>query len=107
MFGDFFSRFLFYFEAGGYVMPPLVIITVILWYMLGYRYHVLKRGNTRSVRVLLEKYQQGYDRVPSGIIDDAIVKALAVAKEQKDDLRRYLEDTFFDHRREISRYSRT
>ena len=107
MFGDFFSKFLFYFEAGGYVMPPLVIITVILWYMLGYRYHVLKRGNTRSVRVLLEKYQQGYDRVPSGIIDDAIVKALAIAKEQKDDLRRYLEDVFFDHRREISRYSRT
>ena len=107
MFGDFFSKFLFYFEAGGYVMPPLVIITVILWYMLGYRYHVLKRGNTRSVRVLLEKYQQGYDRAPSGIIDDAIVKALAVAEKQKDDLRRYLEDVFFDHRREIARYSRT
>lgn len=107
MFGDFFSKFLFYFEAGGYVMPPLVIITIILWYMLGYRYHVLKRGNKRSVRVLLEKYQSGYDRRPSGIIDDAIVKALAVAKDQKKDLRRYLEDAFFDHRREIARYSRT
>lgn len=107
MLGDFFSKFLFYFEAGGYVMPPLVIITVILWYMLGYRYHVLKRGNKRSVRVLLEKYKNGYTREPSGIIDDAIVKALAIAKAQDKDLRRYLEDAFFDHHREISRYSRT
>lgn len=107
MFGDFFSKFLFYFEAGGYVMPPLVIITVILWYMLGYRFHVLKRGNKRSVRVLLEKYQSGYDREPSGIIDDAIVKALGIASEQKQNLRRYLEDAFFEHRREIGRYSRT
>jgi len=107
MFGDFVGKFFFYFEAGGYVMPPLVLITVILWYMLGYRFHVLKRGNSRSVRVLLEKYRQGYSRIPSGIIDDAVVKALQIAKEEKKDLRRYLDDALFDHRREIGRFSRT
>lgn len=88
-------------------MPPLVVITVILWYMLGYRYHVLKRGNRRSVRVLLDKYRHGYSRKPSGIIDDAIIKALALAKEQKNDLRRYLDDAFFEHKRAIARYSKT
>ena len=107
MFLDFFSKFLFYFDAGGYVMPPLVLITIILWYMLGYRYHMLKRGNTRSVRVLLEKYRSGYDRVPCGVIDDAIVKALAVAKAQKEDLRYYLDDLFFEHRKEIARYAKS
>lgn len=107
MLGDFISKFFFYFEAGGYVMPPLVVITVILWYMLGYRYHVLKRGNRRSVRVLLDKYRQGYSREPSGIIDDAIIKALALAKEQKSDLRRYLDDAFFEHKRAVAKYSKT
>ncbi len=104
---DFFSKFFFYFQAGGYVMPPLVLITIILWYMLGYRFHMLKRGNSRSVRVLLEKYREGYDREPSGIIDDAVVKAIKLAKEQKEELRFYLDDLFFEHRKEVKRYAKT
>ncbi|MDQ1339525.1 MAG: biopolymer transport protein ExbB [Campylobacterota bacterium] len=107
MFTDFISKILFYFEAGGFVMPPLALITILLWYMLGYRFHVLKRGNKRSVRALLEKYKQGYDKKPSGIIDDAIVKALEVSKVKRDDLRAYLDVLFFEHKKEITKYSKT
>ena len=36
-----------YIEAGGWVMPPLLLATLLLWYAIGYRFATLKRGTQR------------------------------------------------------------
>ncbi len=93
-----------YITAGGFVMPPLMIGTMLLWYALGYRYATLKRGNARSVRVLVDRYSQSYHRRPSGIIDTAVVLGLKAMRSKKHPLRRNLDEAFGELQAEISRY---
>lgn len=104
----FFKDFIIYFEQGGFVMPPLVLITIILWYALGYRYHILVRGNVRDVRRLTEKYINGYDRIPAGIIDSAVVEGVKLARECREivNLRHHLNDAFYKYEMNIGRYKR-
>ena len=49
----------FYMDAGGFVMPPLILATVVLWFALGARWALLRRGSKKNVRVLLKKYADG------------------------------------------------
>ena len=104
MIQELFKDFLFYFQAGGFVMYPLVLATFFLWYAIGYRYHALKRGSTRSVRTLVEAYRQGEQRAPGGVIDHAIIQGIVLARSGREDLRRYLDDTFSLYVNEIGRY---
>ncbi len=46
-----------YIADGGFVMPPLVVATALLWYGLGYRLLVLRRGARGDVRRLVEAGQ--------------------------------------------------
>lgn len=85
-------------------MPPLVVCTLLLWYALGYRLATLRRGNRRSVRILVEKYQNGYSRKPSGIIDSAIVEGLKFLKTNTFELRENLDALFFPYEKEISKF---
>lgn len=101
---EFWSKLIGYFDAGGLVMPPLALATVILWYALGYRYMVLQRGNRRSARILIHRYHDGYDRPPRGIVDTAIVQGLrlAVANPQHHaGLRRVLDDAFAAYQKQL------
>lgn len=92
-----------YVDAGGFVMPPLVLGTLILWYALGYRFLTLQRGSVRSVRVLFERYRAGLARKPRGIVDTAVVEGLRLARMHRNNLRRVLDDAFADIERELRR----
>lgn len=100
----FFNQLWGYFEQGGFVMPPLVIGTLVLWYALGYRWATLRRGNERSVRVLVERYREGYEREPEGIIDRAVVIGLEQAGRRTAHLRRFLDEAFAVFARDVGRY---
>ena len=102
---DLLNQFIVFFNQGGFVMPPLVVITLIMWYALGYRYHILVRGNKRDSRWLVEKYLNGYDQKPTGIIDTAIVKGLKIAKKRKGNLRERLDVSFYKQEVKIEKYS--
>jgi biopolymer transport protein ExbB len=102
---DFIRHMIDYFSQGGFVMPPLILATLVMWYALGWRYATLNRGNRRSVRILVERYQGGYDRTPKGIIDSAIVLGLELSKQCPKDLRRSLDDIFSTYELEVGRYS--
>lgn len=92
-------------QTGGYVMWPLVFFAFVLWFGLGYRFHAIQRGNIRSVRVLIEKYREGYKRKPKGIVDAAVIEGLEIAKTSNEMyLRRFLEDAFYKYRNAISQY---
>ena len=40
-------------KAGGFVVPPLFLCTVLLWWTLGMRFVTLRRGDGRNLRQLL------------------------------------------------------
>lgn len=101
---SFFASIVDFFNQGGFVMPPLVVGTMLLWYALGYRFSILKRGNRRSVRVLVERYRKGYDRSPSGIIDDAIVTGLTLEKIHGHKLSDILDETFAAYERKTGKF---
>ncbi|MBD8527033.1 MotA/TolQ/ExbB proton channel family protein [Pseudoxanthomonas sp. CAU 1598] len=93
--------------AGGYVMPPLLLVTVVLWYALGARWVILRRGSKKNVRVLLRRYAEGRAKAPDGIVDQAIVQGLRLARSGRAPLRRYLDDAFAEYHGDIKRYART
>lgn len=106
MFGDLFREVAGYVEAGGWVMPPLLLATVILWFAIGYRFAILRAGTKRDVRNLLRRYYN--DKMPKkdGIIVRALGKAVWLLDGRTDDLRPYLDDAFWPEERELNRFNR-
>lgn len=97
----------FYMQAGGFVMPPLVLITVVLWFAIGARWALLRRGSKKNVRVLLKKYEDGRAKAPDGIVDEAIVRGLRLRDARPPHLRRFLDDAFGDYQTQLRRYAST
>ena len=52
-------------------MPPLVGLTVVLWYTLGWRLLTLRRGDRRSAADLLERARAGAFGVGEGVLTRA------------------------------------
>ncbi|MGK7294979.1 MAG: MotA/TolQ/ExbB proton channel family protein [Candidatus Wenzhouxiangella sp. M2_3B_020] len=84
----------FYFEIGGFVMPPLVAGTFVLWYAIGYRFAALRRGSKRSVRVLIRRHADRPIERPRGLIEQAVVRGYELADKRPPHLRRMLDDEF-------------
>lgn len=86
-------------------MPPLLLATLLLWYALGYRYAVmLKAGHKKSVRSLVESYENGKWVTANNIIEYAIVEAFRLRAEKVTPLRRYIDHAFWGVEKELSRY---
>jgi len=96
----------FYFNVGGYVMPPLFVLAFMLWFAIGFRYSELRRGSVRSVRQLISRRRKGVTRAPRGLIEDAVVVGLQVVEKQPPDLRRWLDDAFAELEASTKRYHR-
>lgn len=90
-----------YLEQGGFVMWPLALATLILWYALGYRFVTLRRGSRLSTRALLERHG-GKQRPARGIVDSAAAWGLSlVALNPGRRVRPILDDAFGELVREI------
>ncbi len=101
---EFYKDFLFFMDAGGYVMPPLVLATVILWYAIGYRYAALRRGSERSPRVLIERARKGVMPKREGVMSRALRKGLKLKERNLPHLRRFLDEAFAEEESELRRY---
>ncbi len=104
MLGELVEDFVFYYQSGGYVMPPLVVATLILWYALGYRLSVLRSGSRRDVTTLIRHRAAGDTHEARGLVDLAVVRGLAVVDRNPPHLRRHLEEVTIELRREARRY---
>ncbi len=102
----FLAELLTYFQQGGYVMPPLVIGTVVLWFAIGYRFSLLNRGNKRSVRVIIQRAERGELRKSKGMVDEAVLKGLEVRKRHAVNPRPFLDDAFGDYYYTTKKYGR-
>jgi biopolymer transport protein ExbB len=98
------SDLAFYFDIGGYVMPPLFLFAFVLWFAIGVRIAELRRGSTRSVRQLLRRHRNGMQHEPRGLIEQAVATGLQVAARRPPDLRRWLDDAFAELERSTKQY---
>jgi biopolymer transport protein ExbB len=98
--------FLEYVEAGGFVMPPLILAAVLLWFGLGYRISALRWGDRRDARLLLREYAKNPPARTRGVIDEAVVRGLELARSGRPHLRRWLDDEFKEFDTDLKRFSR-
>jgi len=104
---DFGNDLAYFFEVGGYVMPPLIVGTIALWFAIGYRYALLRRGSVRAPRRLLHRIaDEPAVRKPKGLLDEAVVIGLEIARRRPPYLRRYLDDAFADIERRTRRFQK-
>lgn len=96
-----------YMQQGGFVMWPLLICTVVLWFALGYRWMLLNRGTGKSVRVLINAHLRGKPRVPKGIVDGAIDRGIALQAQRRPYLRERLDEAFGDYLTDTKRFRTT
>lgn len=101
---DIASTFVSYMEAGGYVMPPLVVATLVLWFGIGYRLSVLRGGSSNNVRELLRQAQTN-DLTPNpSVIERAVVRAVEVTRTTRHNLREALDDALGEFHQELKRF---
>lgn len=98
------QQLLDYFQSGGFVMPPLIIGTIVLWWTLGYRMAALRRGTLRSSRALVYRYLKRKMPSGSGVLVRALRKGMILRSQKLDNLRRYLDDAFAEEDAEIKKY---
>ncbi len=90
-----------YFVQGGFVMWPLLVSTIVLWYVLGYRFVTLQRGSQRSLYAILEDARKAPAKSQRGVIDTACALAVRTASVAHGALRPVLEDAFQAVRAEL------
>lgn len=100
------EKLVFYMTSGGYVMIPLALSSLIIWFGIGYRWSVLRRPNQRSVRRLIEKCQNGEPPRRKGLIERAVIRSVAIAEQSPPNLRRKLDDALADDETELTRFAR-
>ncbi|MEA2047969.1 MAG: MotA/TolQ/ExbB proton channel family protein [Campylobacterota bacterium] len=103
--GDFISLM----NAGGAVMWLLFGLNLALWYGLGYRYLILRRGTKGNVRRLVSKHEKrGETQAMRGLLDYATSDALDAAREAKKlgiNSRNFVMDALSPYMMEIGSYS--
>lgn len=93
------------FEAGGVVMLPLFFCALLLWYGLGYRFWVMKESNAMGIRDMLDFYETNSDKPTSNIVEQAVIQGIALKKTGVKNLRRHLDEVFYEYKREIRKFS--
>lgn len=105
---EFIDRFVDLMNAGGIIMWILFALNFFLWYGLGYRYFVLKRGTKGTVRRLIEKHEKRGDKQNMrGLLDYATVDALEAASEAKAigaNVRKHITGVLLPYYSEINTY---
>lgn len=76
------EMFVNFMNAGGVVMWVLFALNLFLWYGLGFRYLVLKRGTMGNIRRQIDKHiKRGEKQNMRGLLDYVIADALEATRE--------------------------
>jgi len=99
-----FQEFLSYMQIGGWVMPPLVALLLVLWFAIGYRWVALQRGTKRGARNLIERIERNKNPKDNGVVVRAVNKGIELRDEGLIDLRSFLDYAFAEEEREIRKF---
>jgi biopolymer transport protein ExbB len=96
-------------SSGGLVMWVLFALNLPLWYGLGYRYVLLKRGTDRNIRRVITKVSDpSRFKTANGLIELAVKEALFAASEAKkigQNCRKAITVALFAYENSVKRYS--
>ncbi len=96
-------------NEGGLAMWVLFFLNLMLWYGLGFRRLVLRRGTMNNVRLVVREHVEEGDRKKCrGLLDYAVVDALKAASEARSTgkkPRHFIADALWRHHRNIRKYS--
>ncbi len=93
-------------DSGGPVMWALLLNALALWFALGYRLVILRRGTSQSVLALLAHLQRGECPRGGGLVTEAAERALEVMRRHPRHPRHQLEDALADLERLAMRHRR-
>ncbi|MDT8364478.1 MAG: MotA/TolQ/ExbB proton channel family protein [Nitrosomonas sp.] len=93
-------------HAGGFVMPPLLLATALLWFGLGYRFWILRRKGKVSPRELIRTSLGAHadGKKPRDIVEEAAMIGVNIKRSGVADLRSCLDGAFHRYETEIGRY---
>lgn len=97
------QQFLELVAVGGYVMPPLILITVVLWYAISYRASMIK-VNKSNPRHLIEKRLTNPDMKSKTLLEEAVVVGLEITQKHPDAVRKNLDVAYWDYRVALKQY---
>lgn len=98
------NTLLSYYEMGGFVMPPLLFVSILLWYSLAYRIF-LNKVSRHTARTLVSQYQK--QTLESTSVVACAVRAAFKETERatsQKHLKALIEEQFKEIRKGIGRY---
>lgn len=98
------SAFLKYVELGGYVMPPLILAAMLLWYGIGYRIALLWRGGEDNPRKVIDRFRADPARAAKGPVERAAAVGVRITQQNGPHLERNLEVAFSEIRADLDQY---
>lgn len=98
-----YDTFAGYVEAGGFVMLPLVVGALALWYAIGYRFMVLQRGSRHHVRTLVRNYKNGLSDIPRGVIVQAARLGVQASEAYPNHTTEVLNSAFFPYYQDLKK----
>ncbi|MDH5257918.1 MAG: MotA/TolQ/ExbB proton channel family protein [Gammaproteobacteria bacterium] len=106
-----YSEVLTHYQAGGWMIWPMVAITPLLWYALGYRYVIIKKGFSKhNVRTVIRAYEKSVAKNDNwnekkSMIHTAVVTASDLKELKVVPIRPYLDEAFSGYLTETKKYS--
>jgi biopolymer transport protein ExbB len=94
-----------YIDSGGFVMPPLVVGTLIMWFGIGWRWMTLQRGGDLPLETWVRKVVRGEEAPDAGLLGRAVHKGVFLAQSDVEKLRPYLGDAYDGIRNEMREFS--
>ncbi len=91
-------------EGGPLFMVPLIMLNALLWYGIGYRFQVLKRGFAGPLKHLVHTIQRNGNYSPKGILDAAALSAVEVTQSCRDNLDMRLDEIIYPFRVELKKF---
>ena len=89
---------------GGFVMPPLLLGAALMWYAMGYRFLLLRRGTSAQVSELVADVASGTLRPSRGLLPVAAAGGVALWRKRPAHLRRHLDVLFADLTASVGRF---
>lgn len=100
-----FKEILLYIEQGGFVGWPLMIGAVLLWFGLGYRLFLLRRGGSHSLEAMLKRAIKNPGRAPSTLLEEAVSVGVWVKASGVKNPRPYLDELFLVYEQRLERFA--
>ncbi len=96
-----------YLAAGGYVMPPLVLVTLTLWFAIGFRWSLLRHARTRNVHRLVRMAEGGDLGEPRSVLEEAVQGAVRLREAGGARLGDHIEEAYAGLRSQLGRFRTT